>query len=869
MLTTLKHVILGNPNKKQLKLYQPIIQKINALEASVSSLTDEELKQKTPEFKARLQKGTSLEKLLPEAFATVREVAKRTLNMRHFDVQLIGGIVLHEGKISEMKTGEGKTLVCTLPAYLNALEGKGVYVVTVNDYLARRDCEWMSTIYSFLGLSVGLIQNNLPPHERLQAYAADITYGTNNEFGFDYLRDNLADDLRQICQTRRHFAIIDEVDSILIDEARTPLIISGPIKDSTEKYKVVATATKRLNQPTHFTLDEKHKNVILTEEGIDKLEDVLKVTDIYSIENMDLAHMAVQCLKAKFLFKKDVDYVVKDGNVLIVDEFTGRILEGRRYSDGLHQAIEAVENLDIKEESQTLASVTFQNYFRMFPKLAGMTGTAATEDEEFRKIYNLPVVIVPTNKPLVRNDRSDIVYKTKQEKYNAIVKDIKEHHKKGQPVLVGTISIETSELLAIRLKREGIPHKVLNAKYHEQEAEIISSAGSVGHVTIATNMAGRGTDIVLGEGVVDNGGLYVIGSERHESRRIDNQLRGRSGRQGDPGASRFYVALDDDLMRLFGSDRIAKVMETLGVPDDTPIEHNLVTRSLEKAQKKVEQYYFGIRKQILQYDDVLNKQRESIYSIRRQILEKRDIDKRVKDAISEFITFKIKNWLQEKDLVTQKKDITAITSLSEEFTHICPTPNWTEKLEHETNQDTLIVAISNTMYQIYLDRKKELPPGLFEEVTKRILLGTLDRKWTDHLHNIDVLREGIGLRSFGNKDPLLEYKVEAFDMFSELLLLTWEEALEIINKVTIETGPPEEKAPKKTPVQAPEPSPFIYQSATTSPQKNSPPNSDSDQAPGRNERVIIAKDGVEQTLKWKKAEAMISNDGWQFVKKAI
>ncbi|MFT5170627.1 MAG: preprotein translocase subunit SecA [Candidatus Marinamargulisbacteria bacterium] len=768
--------IFGDPQAKIVKGFQARIDKVNAFEPEIESLSDDALKAKTDEFRHRIAEGTPLDALLPEAFAVVREASKRTLGMRHFDVQLVGGIVLHEGRIAEMKTGEGKTLCSTLPAYLNALEGKGVYIVTVNDYLAARDSEWMGQVHRFLGLTVGLIQSGMESEEKVLAYQCDITYGTNNEFGFDYLRDNMAWDVAQCCQLRRHYAIIDEVDSILIDEARTPLIISGPIQDSTAKYVPIADMIRSLQVEADFTLDEKHKNVVLTEEGIIKIEKAMGLENVFSVKNMDVAHMAVQCLKAKHLFKRDVDYVVKDGEVQIVDEFTGRLLEGRRYSDGLHQAIEAVENLEIKEESQTLASVTFQNYFRLFPKLAGMTGTAVTEGPEFEKIYGLSVVVIPTNKPLVRDDRPDVVYKTTEEKFKAIVGEIQEAHKTKQPVLVGTISIENSERISELLKKQQVPHNVLNAKFHEKEAEIVANAGQPGSVTIATNMAGRGTDIVLGEGVKEVGGLYVMGSERHESRRIDNQLRGRSGRQGDPGKSRFFVSLQDDLMRLFGADRIAKVMDALKLPADTPIEHKMVSRSIEKAQTKVEKYHFGVRKQILEYDDVLNKQRETIYTLRYQVLEKRDLDKKVAEGIEDVLTTMVVEVSGEEMDEAEVK-----STLSARIQQVFPISNIDEVALKLSKEPEAMQRFVDSLNKLYLERKNTYQEGIFEEfITKRMLLVNLDRKWMDHLHNMDVLREGIGLRAWGQRDPLLEYKREGFDMFQDLILSMYEEALSMI-----------------------------------------------------------------------------------------
>lgn len=780
--------ILGDPQSKVLKHYRSRVQAVNALEPQLENESDDALRAKTTAFKERLKKGDSLDSLLVEAFALVREASKRTLSMRHFDVQLIGGMVLHEGNISEMKTGEGKTLVSTLAAYLNALEGKGVYIVTVNDYLAKRDSEWMGKLFSFLGLSVGLIQHDMPPEERLKAYQADITYGTNNEFGFDYLRDNLAWEKDQCCQTRRHYAIIDEVDSILIDEARTPLIISGPVKQSTANYLKLVSIVRCLEKETHFNIEEKQKNVFLTEQGIDTIEKEIGISNIYSVQNMEIAHMAVQGLRALHLYKRDVDYVVKNGEVIIVDEFTGRLMEGRRYSDGLHQSIEALEGLTVQEESQTLASVTFQNYFRMFPKLSGMTGTAATEAGEFESIYNLSVVSIPTNRPMVREDVADVVYKSKTEKYKAIVNTIKRHQKTGRPTLVGTIAIETSELLSSMLNQEGIAHTVLNAKHHEKEAEIISKAGQKNSVTIATNMAGRGTDIVLGEGVKELGGLCVIGSERHESRRIDNQLRGRSGRQGDPGWSRFFVALDDDLMRLFGSDRIATIMDKLGVPADTPIEHGLITRSIEKAQHKVEKYHFSIRKQILEYDDVLNKQREGVYDIRHRILVNDAIEKLVRETLSDFIETVLSDYPE----LTKNKEQQA--EALERLTAVFPLHH-TDNIFRSSQIKIIQKQLVDVCFQFYSKKKQEFPPGLFDTiVTRRILLMTLDRKWVDHLNNMEVLREGIGLRAWGQRDPLIEYKREAYDLFTQLLHDIYEEAWTMINRVELVENDPNSSA---------------------------------------------------------------------------
>ncbi len=658
--------LLSETDERKLQKIAPLVQKINSLEAGMKALSDEQLKAKTSEFRQRISKGETPDSILPEAFAAVREASVRTTGLRHFDVQLVGGVVLHQGKISEMKTGEGKTLVATLAIYLNALEGKGTHVVTVNDYLAKRDSEWMGPIYRFLGLEVGIIQHDMDYADRKKAYAADITYGTNNEFGFDYLRDNMAVSIDQCVQRGLNYAIVDEVDSILIDEARTPLIISGMVEENLDGYYKGNDIAKKLSLEADFTIDEKTKNAVLTEAGIKKAEKFLNVESLFDIANMEIAHQILQSLKAWHLYKRDIDYVLKDGEVIIVDEFTGRLMIGRRYSDGLHQAIEAKENVTIQEESQTLATITFQNYFRMYGKLAGMTGTAKTEEGEFWKIYKLEVLEIPTHKVMIRKELNDIIYKTRKEKFNCAANEVVELHKKGQPVLVGTVSIENSERISDILKRRGIPHNVLNAKNHEREAEIVAGAGQKGAVTIATNMAGRGTDIVLGEGVPQLGGLHIMGTERHESRRIDNQLRGRSGRQGDPGSSRFYVALEDDLMKLFGSDRIAGAMERMGMEENTPIEHGLITRAIENAQKKVELYHFNIRKQVLEYDDVMNKQRESIYALRRRILEGKDLKQKIFEMMDQLIKTIVDAFVpdksSERDMDGLKKAITEDSS---------------------------------------------------------------------------------------------------------------------------------------------------------------------------------------------------------------
>ncbi len=790
VLKSILQSIFGDPLARRIKPYWPIVDAINHLEPTIQAMDDVALGQMTAAFRDRLRGGETLDAVLPEAFAVVREASKRVLGMRHFDVQLIGGIVLHEGKISEMKTGEGKTLVSTLPAYLNALEGKGVYVVTVNDYLAKRDSEWMGQIFRFLGMTVGVIQANMDPEMRLAAYECDITYGTNNEFGFDYLRDHLAHDVSQVCQRRRHYAIVDEVDSILIDEARTPLIISGPVANSADAYASVASVARHLDRDTDFKVEEKHKNLTLTESGVTKLETMLNIKNLFAVEHLQISHIALQCLKALHLFKRDVDYVVKDDEIVIVDEFTGRMMDGRRYSDGLHQAIEAIEGLSVREESQTLASITFQNYFRMFPKLSGMTGTARTEEAEFGKIYSLEVVVVPTNQGVTRIDQPDLVYKSKAEKFKAIVKEIETLHAKAQPVLVGTVSIENSEILSTLLQKANIPHNVLNAKFHEREAEIIAEAGQKGAVTIATNMAGRGTDIKLGDGVNELGGLVVIGSERHESRRIDNQLRGRSGRQGDPGMSRFYVSLEDDLMRLFGSDRIARIMASLGMPDDMPIEHGMVTKSIERAQAKVERYHFGVRKQILEYDDVMNRQREAIYQFRHSILEKKELDSRIREQVTLVVGNGVSTCFTRGEMVM---DAPSVTSLIEYLSGIFPVTNLKELVEKVIQDQAGKSGLVDGLMKVYAFKKDQIAPEFFEElVTKRVLLMHLDRKWIDHLHNMDALREGIGLRAYGQREPLVEYKIEAFEMYKQLLLGMAEESLTMILKseLVVQAGEP-------------------------------------------------------------------------------
>lgn len=762
------------------------VEKINELEPSLEGLSDASLVAKTAYFKERIENGESLEDILPEAFAVVREASRRVLGMRHFDVQLLGGICLHEGKIAEMRTGEGKTLVATLPTYLNALTGNGVHIITVNDYLAKRDSEWMGKLYRFLGLSVGLIVHGLSFNERKEAYSADITYGTNNEFGFDYLRDNMVIYADQMVQRELNYAIVDEVDSILVDEARTPLIISGPGDKSTELYGVVAKAIIQLKEGEDYTVDEKAKAVLPTEFGIAKIEKALNVTNLYDHENIELSHHFNQALRAKALMHRDRDYVVRDGEVVIVDEFTGRLMFGRRYSDGLHQAIEAKEGVKVERESQTLAAITFQNYFRMYGKLAGMTGTAKTEEDEFLKIYGLPVIVIPTNKEIARVDFPDVIYKTKKAKYKAVIEAIKEANAKGQPVLVGTTSIAQSEELSIALKKSGIQHNVLNAKYHEMEAQIISGAGQKGAVTIATNMAGRGTDIVLGEGVAELGGLHIIGTERHESRRIDNQLRGRAGRQGDNGSSRFYLSLEDDLMRLFGSDNIASIMDKLGMDENEPIEHQLITRSIEQAQKKVEGRNFDIRKHVLQYDDVMNQQREVIYGQRRQILMGEGLKENIMSMINQMIDQYMDLYANEK-LYPEDWDV---NSLAESCTNLFApkgrlVPEELEKFSRDELKDELY-SVAKEAYDL---REAMFGADGMRELEKVVMLKVVDNKWIEHLDHMDMLREGITLRAYGQRDPLIEYKIEAFDMFERMIANIQEEIARTVFQVNIVVQP--------------------------------------------------------------------------------
>lgn len=780
-------MVFGDPNKKELKVCQGYVDKINALEPEISGLSDARLRAKTDEFRLRLTKGETLDDLLPEAFAVVREAAKRVMGLRHFDVQLMGGCILHRGKIAEMRTGEGKTLVATLPAYLNALEGKGVHVVTVNDYLARRDSEDMGRVYRFLGLSVGLITHEMDYPARKAAYAADITYGTNNEFGFDYLRDNMVISLDQMVQRPLHYAIVDEVDSILIDEARTPLIISGPGAQSTSLYQVMADVAAKLKEGEDYTVDEKQKTVAPTETGIAKTEKLLGVSNMYDGENgVDYSHQLMAALKAKALMHRDRDYVVKDGEVIIVDEFTGRLMFGRRYSEGLHQAIEAKEHVKVERESQTLATITFQNYFRMYDKLSGMTGTAKTEEQEFQKIYGLDVVVVPTNKPNIRIDYPDVIYKTRRAKYRAVANAIEELHKKGRPVLVGTTSIQQSEELSELLKKRGIEHSVLNAKFHEKEAEIVADAGQMGAVTIATNMAGRGTDIVLGDGVAELGGLHIIGTERHESRRIDNQLRGRCARQGDPGSTRFYLSLEDDLMRLFGSDNISGIMDKLGMEEDEPIEHKIVTRSIESAQKKVEARNFEIRKQVLEYDDVMNQQREVIYDQRRQILEKADLKETVLDMASHIVDRSM-DMYAPKEAYSEDWDVKSLISYAEEF--YAPAGFLKEEKLQEMSRDELETFLHKVAVDYYNAREENNTAPIMRELENLVMLKVVDSHWMEHLDAMDALREGIGLRAYGQRDPLVEYKFEAYEMFEAMKEAIVDDVVRYMYRVNVVTQP--------------------------------------------------------------------------------
>jgi len=776
--------MFGSKNERELKKLDPFVEAINALESDMKAMSEAQLKDQTPRLKTRLDNGEPLDDLLPEAFATVREASLRALGMRPYDVQLIGGMVLHGGKIAEMKTGEGKTLVATLPAYLNALTGRGVHVITVNDYLARRDTEWMGQIYTYLGMSVGTVQHGIDDRQRKESYGADITYGTNNEFGFDYLRDNMKFDGQSLVQRDLHFAIVDEVDSILVDEARTPLIISGPAEKSTQLYYQVNGIIPKFKAEVDFKIDEKARSAALTEEGVAHAEQLLGVENLYDPGNIELLHHTNQALKAHTLFKRDVDYIVKEGEVIIVDEFTGRLMPGRRYSEGLHQALEAKENVKIENENQTLATITFQNYFRMYDKLSGMTGTADTEAAEFKKIYNLDVSVIPTNMPMVRIDFPDVIYKTRREKFNAAIEEIKALNQKGQPVLVGTVSIDISEQLAKKLKKQGIPHEVLNAKNHEKEAEIISMAGQKGAVTISTNMAGRGTDIVLGEGVTELGGLHILGTERHESRRIDNQLRGRSGRQGDPGSSRFYLALEDDLLRIFGGERITGIMERLGMEEGEPIEHNLISRAIENAQSKVEAHNFDIRKHLIEYDDVMNQQREVIYKQRRDLLTGVDLKSTIEDIMMESAEEIGAKFADERALPADWEWEAISDAVFQQFNFRLA------KMDENTldglTEEGLIQEIYEQAHAIYVKKASMLGgEGDFRQLERMVMLQTVDNLWKDHLLSMDHLKEGIGLRGYAQQNPLLVYKKEGFEMFQETIDRIKSETLGILFRIQL------------------------------------------------------------------------------------
>ncbi|WP_240192058.1 preprotein translocase subunit SecA [Desulforhopalus vacuolatus] len=766
MISSALTKIFGSSNDRYLKSLRPIIAKINSLEESLLPLDDAAIAAKTVEFRERVAKGESLDALLPEAFAVVREAARRAIGERHYDVQLIGGIVLHQGKIAEMKTGEGKTLTSTLPVYLNGLSGRGVHVVTVNDYLAARDSEWMSQVYTFLGMRCGKIVHDMDDAARREAYGFDITYGTNNEFGFDYLRDNMKFDRAEFCQRGFNYAIVDEVDSILIDEARTPLIISGPADISTETYQAVNAVMGNFKKEEHYTVDEKSRTVSLTEEGIALGEELLKVDNLYDPVNIEKLHHLNQSLKAHMLFQKDVDYIVKDGQVVIVDEFTGRTMEGRRFSDGLHQSLEAKEHVKIEQENQTLASITFQNYFRLYDKLAGMTGTADTEAAEFKKIYELDVTVMPTNQPMIREDYADVIYKNQQAKYRAIVREIKELHALGRPVLVGTISIDISELISKMLQKEKIVHEVLNAKHHEREAEIIAGAGELGKVTIATNMAGRGTDIKLGEGVREVGGLHILGTSRHESRRIDNQLRGRAGRQGDRGSSRFFLSLEDDLLRIFGSGRISGLMNKLGMEEDEPIEHSMISRAIENAQRKVEGHNFDIRKHLLEYDDVMNKQREIIYEQRCEVLDGDNVQVTVQDMMEYMINLTVAEFGQER-IESQDWDWPGFSQRMLEYFSF--TPEWSEEERSDLKVEEFREKIVDAVAAKYKAQEEHNGEETQRQLEKLILLQMVDSHWKDHLLSMDHLKEGIGLRGYGQKNPLNEYKREGHELFDVMI----------------------------------------------------------------------------------------------------
>ena len=785
---------LGDNNDKEIARYRKVVEKINALEPQMQALTDDKLTGYTNKFRERLANGETLDDILPEAFAVVREGSRRVLGMRHFDVQLIGGMCLHEGKIAEMRTGEGKTLVATLPVYLNALTGEGVHMVTVNDYLARRDSEDMGRLYRYLGLTVGLVVHDMDFPERKFAYSRDVTFGTNNEFGFDYLRDNMVIYPEQMVQRKLHYAIVDEVDSILIDEARTPLIISGPGAKSTDMYAVMAKAVAGLKEGIDYTVDEKQKTVAPADNTIPKVERILGINNLYAPENIELSHCFTAALRAKALMKRDRDYVVRNGEIIIVDEFTGRLMEGRRYSDGLHQAIEAKEGVKIQRESQTLATITFQNYFRMYDKLGGMTGTAKTEEDEFLKIYNLPVIVVPTNKPVIRKDYPDLIFKTKRAKYKAVGRAVTSLHAKGQPVLIGTTSITQSEELSAILKKNGIPHNVLNAKFHEKEAEIIAGAGQKGAVTIATNMAGRGTDIKLGEGVPELGGLFIIGTERHESRRIDNQLRGRAGRQGDPGASRFYLSLEDDLLRLFASDRISGIMDKLGMDEDEPIEHKLITNSIEHAQKKVEARNFDIRKHVLEYDDVMNQQREVMYGERRKILFGENLRENIMGMVKHIIRAEMDQYANAQ-LYPEEWQLDGLIEDAEKI--YAPQGRLKKEELAAMSRDELQECLEKLAEEGYHNRELLFGEENMRELEKVVMLRVVDKKWMEHLDHMDMLRDGINLRAYGQRNPLVEYKIEALDMFEEMEADIQDQIASLMYHVSIITPEQQQEAAAK------------------------------------------------------------------------
>ena len=782
MIGALLKKVIGSKNDRELKRLSLILREVNQWEPTIRNLSDAELRAKTPYFREKLAQGSELEDILVEAFAVVREAAWRTVQMRPFDAQIVGGLVLHEGKIAEMKTGEGKTLAATMPIYLNALPGKGTHLVTVNDYLARRDAEWMGPIYKMLGMTVGVIVHGLDDDERRDAYHADITYGTNNEFGFDYLRDNMKFSLEDYAQREFHYAIVDEVDSILVDEARTPLIISGPSEESTDKYYRINQVIPRLRKEKDYTIDEKSRTVVLTEEGVSRVESYLKVQNLYEPKNMELLHHVNQALKAHTLFKRDVDYVVKEGEVIIVDEFTGRVMPGRRYSDGLHQALEAKEKVKIERENQTLASITFQNYFRMYKKLAGMTGTADTEAAEFKKIYNLDVLVVPTNMPMIRTDHIDVIYKTEKEKFNATIEEIKELHQTGRPVLVGTISIEKSELLSKYLTRTGIKHHVLNAKHHEREAEIVAEAGQRGQVTISTNMAGRGTDIKLGEGVAELGGLHILGTERHESRRIDNQLRGRSGRQGDMGSSRFYLSLEDDLLRIFGAERISSIMDKIGIEENQPIEHKMISKAIENAQKRVEGQNFDIRKHLLEYDDVMNRQRQVIYEQRKKVLRGEDLWKDIEEMTEELVDDLIPDYIEEKQHPEEWNLKGLDDMVFKQFSLKLNLSDPERGLNQEEIRETIISAV-----KAHLKKKEEdFGKPLMDHLIRMIMLQSIDTRWKDNLLGMDHLKEGIGLRGYGQKDPIREYQKEGYEMFMDMVYRIKTDTIEKLCRVQLQ-----------------------------------------------------------------------------------